>query len=43
MRWRLAVGGRRCWLRSIRPAMDVENWQALGINPQFAAQQQARH
>ncbi len=34
-------GGRVQVLTTLNPAgMDVENWQALGIDPQFAAQQQ---
>jgi predicted aconitase len=36
-----AGGGRAQVLATLNPAgMDVENWQALGISPQFAAQQQ---
>lgn len=36
-----AGGGRAQVLATLNPAgMDVENWQALGISPEFAAQQQ---
>jgi predicted aconitase len=36
-----AGGGRAQVLATLNPAgMDVENWQALGISPQFATQQQ---
>ena len=36
-----AGGGRAQVLATLNPAgMDVENWQTLGISPQFAAQQQ---
>jgi len=36
-----AGGGRTQVLATLNPAgMDVENWQTLGISPQFAAQQQ---
>jgi predicted aconitase len=36
-----AGGGRSRVLATLNPAgMDVENWQALGISPEFAAQQQ---
>ncbi len=39
----MAEGGGRCQvLATLNPAgMDVENWQALGISADFAAQQQA--
>lgn len=34
-------GGRAAVTTTLNPAgMDVENWQALGISPEFAAQQQ---
>src|SRR5690349_21755103 len=34
-------GGKVRVLTTLNPAgMDVENWQALGISPQFAASQQ---
>ena len=39
-RWQPAAG-RRSVLTTLNPAgMDIENWQALGISPEFAAQQQ---
>jgi hypothetical protein len=38
-RWQTAAAGRV--LTTLNPAgMDVENWQAMGISPAFAAQQQ---
>ncbi len=34
-------GGKACVLTTLNPAgMDVENWQSLGISPDFAANQQ---
>jgi predicted aconitase len=34
-------GGRACVLTTLNPAgMDIENWQALGISPEFARDQQ---
>jgi len=34
-------GGRACVLTTLNPAgMDIENWQALGISPEFARQQE---
>lgn len=36
-----AGGGKARALTTLNPAgMDIENWQALGISPEFAAQQQ---